>query len=495
MPFTAGIFMKYKPDDIVKSCRKLESGLRLGQEGIHACQLGPFASPIYWTADEASKIKISKDMIVKKRQILFSMLNDDHSDLACKQCHMVKTKRFAEVNFSRLGHIDLAATTTCNLKCTYCGYAMLNSFAKSKYNALTILKEFSSTDIEWDSAVDFNGGEPTILPDMDEYIDYFTSRRIRIFLYTNAVKFRQSVFDGLINGAIREICTSLDAGTPSSFLHIKKRDCFYQVMENLTKYAYAGRQEGGLLSVKYIFCEDNCSDDDISGFAYAMLAIRPQRVWLTFDFEPLNNLAPDLQNLGNYDYSKHITAYVKLYKLLQKHGLTAGHFTENHLAAVSRHGEILMKRVHAGLKEDSPNNNIHDPCLSLIDPQISDKIFSKKIDLFQTNPLEKKSPGSDFSTWSILNKRVLLAPACALSKELLLNQDIKKSTLLGFLDRDPVLQGKSIAGIPVHSYEAIPKLNPEVILVAVTEYHQEEIIKTISQYINNNIDVAIYCKK
>ncbi|MDB4264752.1 radical SAM protein, partial [bacterium] len=218
--------MNYHSDDLVKSCRKLESGIRLGQEGIHSCQIGPFCSPLFWSGDEVSKIKITKDMIVEKRKWLFQMLNDDHSDIACKHCHMVRAKRYEDVEFTRLGHIDLAATTICNLRCTFCGYAVHDLFSEAKYDALAILREFNAQDVEWDSAVDFNGGEPTLLRDFDEYIDYFASRRIRIFLYTNAVKFRQSVYDRLVDGSIRWVCTSLDSGSPSTFLHIKKRNYF-----------------------------------------------------------------------------------------------------------------------------------------------------------------------------------------------------------------------------------------------------------------------------
>lgn len=237
--------MNYQCNDLVKSCRKLESGLRLGQEGIHACQLGQFASPLYWSADEAAKTKITREMIVEKRKWLFRLLNDEHIDFPCKQCHMVRTKRYEDVNFARLGHIDLAATTVCNLRCSFCGYTVQDLFSESKYDALAILREFTAEDVEWDAAVDFNGGEPTLLRDLDEYISYFSSRRMRVFLYTNAVKFRQSVYDGLINGSIRWVVTSLDAGSPSSFMRIKKKDHFLQVVENLTRYAYAGSQGGG----------------------------------------------------------------------------------------------------------------------------------------------------------------------------------------------------------------------------------------------------------
>ena len=237
-------------------------------------------------------------MIVEKRKWLFELLNDDHSDISCKGCKLVRTKLYSDVNFTRLGHIDLAATTICNLRCVFCGYTKRGEFYNSKYDALSILREFAAEDVEWDSVVDFNGGEPALLRDMDEYLDFFASRRIRVILYTNAVEFKQSIYDRLADGSIQWVCTSLDAGTPSSFMRLKKRDHYLQVLENLTRYAHAGSQGGGMLAVKYIFCDENCDDDDVAGFTYAMLAIRPQKVWLTFDFEPLCGLPGDSPDFG-----------------------------------------------------------------------------------------------------------------------------------------------------------------------------------------------------
>ena len=171
---------EYKPNDLVKSCRKLESGLRFGQEGLHACQLGPFSAPLYWTGDDMADMEITKSMIVEKRRELFDKLNDDHSDVVCKECHMVKTKLYKDVDFTKIGHVDLAAASACNIRCNYCAYTVYNSFAKSKYDAYAILKEFSSEDSTWDAAVDFGGGEPTILQDFNKYIEYFRTRGIRI---------------------------------------------------------------------------------------------------------------------------------------------------------------------------------------------------------------------------------------------------------------------------------------------------------------------------
>lgn len=469
--------MKFKPDDIVKSCRKLESGIRLGQEGVRACQLGPFCAPLYWPAEEAAGLKITKEMIMEKREDLFYRLNDDHSDIACKQCQMVVPKRFDEVCFSRIGHVDMAAFTICNLKCSFCDYAIGNSFSPAPYDALAILKEFGPEDVEWDAAVDFNGGEPTLLPEVDDYIAYFTSRRIRIFLYTNSVIFNPKIYEALRSGAIRWICSSLDAGTPSTFLKIKKKDSFFRVIENLTRYAHAGSQGGGRLSVKYIFCDDNCSDDDIAGFTYAMLAIRPQYIWLTFDFLPLMKIPGDSDDFGGYDYSKHIKAYAKMYNTLKKHGFEPGHFTENHLAAVSRQGKILLDRAKEEIIRTSADDDEH-----LLLENFRENSESQEIetDRFSTNPLVLKSSSNEPEPWSLRGKRVVIAPTCHMSTELLDDPEIRESEVLGFLDRDTVLHGKYIKGVKVHEYGSISALDPDVILVASPEKHRADIVQSIS---------------
>lgn len=480
--------MKYQPQDIVKSCRKLESGLRLGQEGIHACQLGPFCAPLYWTGDEAGQLAITKDMIVTKRQWLFSLLNDDHSDIPCKQCHMVELKPFVEVDFGKLGHIDLAATTICNLRCSFCGYTKLNSFAPSKYDALSILREFSADDVMWDSAVDFNGGEPTLLPDLKDYIEYFNSRKIRIFLYTNAVKFSQAVYDGLVKGTIRWVCTSLDAGSPSGFRRVKQRDRFNDVVENLTHYAHAGSQGGGQLAVKYIFCDGNSGNDEVTGFAYAMLAIRPQQVWLTFDFEPLQSLSPDSDDFGGYDYSKLVDAYVQLYRLLKKHGLEAGHFTENHLAAVCRQGKILLNRVKAELEE---NDGRAGETLSLTDFRGRPLEEFRGIPNFSVAPLELWQSGENPQPWDLSGKKVVLAPACVQTRQLLCGGALNGAEIIGLLDRDTVLQGKTIEGVTVFDYDELKKLKADVVLISVHERHQAAIVQTVRKVADGDIIIAL----
>lgn len=484
--------MNHQADDLVKSCEKLESGLLFGYEGIGACCMGPIVSPLYWSAEEASRTGITKEMIIEKRKWLFQLLNDNRSDISCKRCDWVVTKRHGDVCFTKLGHLNLAHSTVCNLRCGFCGFTKANHFEAAKYDPLPILREFSAEDVEWDSYVDLNGGEPSLLPDLEEYLDYFASRGTRILLYTNAVRFHQSIYDGLVKGTITWVITSLDAGTPSSFRNLKGRDHFIQVMENLSRYASAGSRGGGMLAVKYVFCDTNCTDDDIAGFSYAMLAIRPQKVWLTFDFIPLGQKPGDQDEVAAHDYSRHIQAYAKMFLFLKKHGLEAVHFSKTHLATVFQAGRDLLEDALQKIDEAAPKmHSLNDKSLFLKDFRNGEVPVFRKPMRFDFGPLTIKIPGQAPKPWPLAGKRVLLAPACRSSTDLLSDPAIRESRLLGFLDRNPVLHGKSIEGFGIHGYEVIPDLAPDVILVASPDQHRDDILATIAKYTGDSVQIAI----
>jgi len=473
----------YAAGDVVRSCEKLEAGLRFGQEGVSACALGPFQSPIYWSADEAAKIEISKEMLIDKRKKIFDMLNDDYSETPCKGCQMVTTKKYEDVEFSRLGHIDFSETSLCNIRCDYCCYTKHDSFKKSKFDSLNILQKFSADDVEWNSAVDFGGGEPTVLPNFTECIDYFKSRGIRVFLYTNAVKFSQAAYDGLVKGNISWLCVSLDCGTSSTYNKTKQRDYFPRVMENLFKYVEASKKGHGNVSVKYIFTENNCGEDDLYGFTFAMLALQADKIWLTFDFEPTKGLDAGADEFGLFDYTNLIEAYVKLYLLMKQYGLEPGHFEENHLSQVSRQGQILLERVKDGIakEEGKTEKNTENLLVSL----------GSEIVYFHLNPLQIHHPGKKIEDWSLQGKRVLLAPVSDLSVSLMADVGVSAGNVVGFVDRDPTLQNKVIHGGRVHGYDEIEGLKVDIVLLAVHQQYRKDIIKTLQSKIDKSVIIAV----
>lgn len=474
---------KYLPEQVVKSCDKLEAGLRFGQEGICACALGPFQSPVYWTPHEAASQDITKDKVIKRRGEIFDMLNDDHSETPCKGCQMVYEKPFKDVDFSRLGHIDFSETSLCNIRCDYCYYTKADAFNKSNFDSLKVLREFEREDVIWDSAVDFGGGEPTILPNFSECLDYFESRGTRVFLYTNGAKYSQAAYDGLVKGSISWLCVSLDCGTPSTYNATKLRDYFPRVMDSLFKYVEASQKGLGNVSVKYIFTENNCGVDDIYGFALAMKALQPDKIWLTFDFEPTKGLAADEDDFGDFDYTKLVEAYVRLFMLLKQYGMNPGHFEENHLSQVSRQGQILLQRVRDGVEKAEAKEQKK---LGVV-VESSDEVLS----LFRLNPLQIQDSGKSFIGWSIKDKRVLIAPVTKMSVDLVKEIEREKGQVIGFVDRDPVLQGKVINDVTVFSYKEIDKLKVDVVVLAVHHQYQTDIIKMLREHSTVSLQIVV----
>lgn len=332
---------------------------------------------------------------------------------------------------------------------------------------------FTPEDVRWNAHVDFAGGEPTLLENLEEYLEFFRARRIRVLMFTNAVRFHQAIYDGLADGSIYWVTTSLDAGTPSTFKALRGRDRYLQVLENLSRYAVAGSKGKGMLSVKYIFCDSNCGDDDIAGFAYAMLALRPQKVWLTFDFSPL------FLHQFDHDYSKQIEAYAKLYLLLKKHGIEAFHYYKEAIGSVSQEGRKIMDQILSGIERQSSVTPLDVADLFYRDFRCREPLVEIEPDKFSITPLELRRNGGLSEGWSLVGKRILLVPACPLTQQLLSDPEIQRADWIGFIDRNPIQQGKMIDGRTIYSYEAIPSLGIDVILVAPPEKHRLDILDAV----------------
>lgn len=472
----------FHPDDIVKTCSKLESGLNLSVQGLRACTRGALMPPLFCSVEDIVNGRVTKEFIIAKRKEYIRMLNDDHSPMDCKRCLMVCQKRYGDITFSRLGHIDLQHYSICNLRCSYCAYTRDSMHYPPQYDALSVLQLFTPEDVEWNAHVDFAGGEPALLENIGDYLEFFRNRRIRVLMFTNAVRFNQAIYNGLADGSIYLVTTSVDAGTPSTFKALRGSDQYLKVLENLSRYACAGSKGKGMLVAKYIFTESNCGDDDIAGFAYAMLAIHPQQVWLTFDFAPM------FLRQANHDYSPQIEAYAKLYVLLQKHGIEA--YYKEAIATVSKEGREIMDRVLAAIERQRSLTLLGIPDLLLKDFRSNAPVLEKEPDMFSVGPLRLYPREGTPREWSVEGKRVLLVPACPQTLKLLSDPDIQRASWIGFVDRNPIQQGKTIEGRNIYSYEAIPSLNADIILVSPPEKHRFDILDAIVRQSPAGIQMA-----
>jgi molybdenum cofactor biosynthesis enzyme MoaA len=116
--------------------------------------------------------------------------------------------------------------------------------------------------IDVTTVVNLTGGEPTLLKYFDKILYLIYGKMRRIIVATNAVKFSQSILDGLACDRLYTM-TSIDAGTPEIYAHMHGVDCFDRIMNNLARYASA-RPEN--VAVKYILSRANSQWSEVRKF-------------------------------------------------------------------------------------------------------------------------------------------------------------------------------------------------------------------------------------
>ena len=291
----------FKPTDKVKICKYIESGVRFSYEGITCCCANTFVSPVIITAEEMKSGKITYELVVQRRIELFERLNGlrEGDTGACLKCNLLMEREYKDVNFEYLGGhgytsgFNIQHFTSCNLRCSYCSFTVENKFKPPIYtNLIEFIELFRSRGkLIGGNWIEFNGGEPTLLDNFDEILDYLVKNDCgTVMLFSNSLKYSESVYNALKENKIL-ITTSIDAGTPSTYKKMKRVDGYAKVLDNMIRYKSSGTKS--MFVLKYIICEENRNDDDLYGFIFAMLLIRPSHVYICPDFPYGDRGIPD----------------------------------------------------------------------------------------------------------------------------------------------------------------------------------------------------------
>jgi ABC-type Fe3+-hydroxamate transport system substrate-binding protein len=91
-------------------------------------------------------------------------------------------------------------------------------------------------------------------------------------------------------------------------------------------------------------------------------------------------------------------------------------------------------------------------------------------------------------TWKKTNARIVVAPGNQRMADLIKASQLRENNILAFCDKNLLLQGTSLDGIPVQPYEAIDKLQPDVIFIYST-LHGTEIYNSLKHYQDKGIQV------
>lgn len=288
-----------KPNDLVKSCKYIEMGSCFALDGVRCCVHGTIQSPLIVTAEELRDNSVSYDLVVQRKRELFAAINDltDGPTDSCKTCAHLKEKRYKDVSFKYIGGERLPAGfniqhyTQCNQRCTYCWYTQTNNFVKPQYSVLDYLELFRRKGkLRGNNWIDFSGGEPAILKDFDEILNYLLDNNLgTVVVYSNAVTFSQGIYDALKKNRII-LTTSLDTGIASTYRKLRGVNTYSKVITNLIRYRNSGTSH---LWIKYVVSDINRTEDDLWSFVLAMLALRPNNLMICPDFPYGEKQIPD----------------------------------------------------------------------------------------------------------------------------------------------------------------------------------------------------------
>jgi hypothetical protein len=311
------------PNDVVKSCKYIETGSCFQEEGVRCCVHGDIYSPVLITAEEMRN-GAGYDLMVQRRREHFERVNGlrEGPTGSCLGCGHLKPKKFKDVNLEYLGGeplpggINIQHYTKCNERCTYCQFTVDDNFVGPQYEILGYLKEFKKRGkLRGGNWIDFSGGEPATLKNFDEILGYFLGNKMgTVVVYSNSTVYKQSIYDALKKNKII-LTTSLDTGLASTYKKLRGLDFYSKVVANLIRYRNSGTSG---LWLKYVICDENRTEDDLWSFIMAVLAIRPNRVMICPHFR-----------YGDEGISDETVAFAaRLWYLLEKHyGFTPGDYT------------------------------------------------------------------------------------------------------------------------------------------------------------------------
>lgn len=182
--------------DLVKSCKYIEKGTYFAPEGMRCCTHANIASPVLITAEEIRNNSEIYDLVVERRRDHFAAVNgwSEGPTGSCLSCDHLKEKKFKDVNFEYLGGEPLPGAmgiqhfSQCNQRCTYCAFTRENNFIKSQYDILNYLEQFRKRGkLRGNNWIDFSGGEPALLKDLDEILSYLSKNKLgTVVVYSNA---------------------------------------------------------------------------------------------------------------------------------------------------------------------------------------------------------------------------------------------------------------------------------------------------------------------
>ncbi|MDR1612798.1 MAG: radical SAM protein [Planctomycetota bacterium] len=257
-------------------------------------------------------IKYSRDTIVDDKfvsaveQCRGKMMSNINSEIECV-CTGCSELRFR--TWKRPTHpfrlVIVGSRCACNINCRYCSLQQFGEFREQGIGEVDpgpILQTlFQNRYLAPGGQVYLSTGEPVIQPFFSDAVRNVRqySSDLGLVLYTNA-----TVYSPLVEPLLAEnraiLVVSVDAGTRETFLKIKRRDLFDQVVANMERYASFMPPK---IKPKYLCVPENINSRDRDGFMNLLEKWGTHLFILTYDSKYRDGLPPKfIDFMGEFKY-------------------------------------------------------------------------------------------------------------------------------------------------------------------------------------------------
>ena len=135
-------------------------------------------------------------------------------------------------------NIQIEPTSICNLRCVMCYQADRSFSSKSKgfmgYMKLDLLKKVIDEIEGKIEAVTFaSRGEPTLHPELDEFLKYCEGKFLGLKLNTNATLLDERKINSLLSSDLQSLVLSIDEKNKENYEKIRVNAKFDKIMQNL----------------------------------------------------------------------------------------------------------------------------------------------------------------------------------------------------------------------------------------------------------------------
>lgn len=254
------------------SCEWIEGAVTFLPGSLTFCCGGMRGSVLEYNGGEfpVEEFKARKKQILENIQLKV--------DNPCSECLQLKKKKWSHKDYL-FNNIVISNGNLCNFKCIYCRPTNGSQY-DSTYEIAPILEKLKEQNLLSPSCkITWGDGETVLLKNFEPIMRFSLKFGIRNELLSNCSIYNELVAAALHNQLVTIRC-SIDAGTRECFNDIRGKDMFDNVWTNIKKYSEINPD---LITLKYIFLNNNCSLFQINNFINTMKSSGIKRLLITHD--------------------------------------------------------------------------------------------------------------------------------------------------------------------------------------------------------------------